>query len=100
SGDITYYNPAGGYGSCGWTIQDSDPVVALAYGMMGTQSNGNPWCGTKITILHDGQTHSATIGDKCMGCEGESIDLTAGLWAIVAPDVDGRAHNVDWWVSE
>jgi hypothetical protein len=100
SGDITYYNPAGGYGSCGWTIQDSDPVVALAHGMMGEQSNGNPWCGKKISILHDGVTHTATIGDKCGGCEGESIDLTAGLWAIVAPDVDGRAHNVEWWVNE
>src|SRR6266566_5717404 len=29
SGDITYYNPGGAYGSCGWTIQDSDPTVAL-----------------------------------------------------------------------
>jgi len=100
SGDITYYNPAGGYGACGWTIQDSDPIVALAHGMMGEQSNGNPWCNKKIKILHDGATYSATIGDKCMGCEGESIDLTAGLWAIVAPDVDGRAHNVEWWVDE
>jgi len=100
SGDITYYNPAGGYGSCGWTIQDSDPAVALAHGMMGEQSNGNPWCGKKISILHDGVTHNATISDKCGGCGGESIDLTAGLWAIVAPDVDGRAHNVEWWVNE
>jgi len=100
SGDITYYNPAGGYGACGWTIQDSDPTVALAHGMMGDQSNGNPWCGKKITILHDGATHTATVGDKCEGCDGESIDLTAGLWAIVAPDVDGRAHNVEWWVNE
>lgn len=100
SGDITYYNPAGGYGACGWTIQDSDMQVALAHEMMGAQSNGNPWCGKKITILHDGQTHTATIGDKCGGCDGESIDLTAGLWAIVAPDVDGRAHNVEWWVNE
>lgn len=101
SGDITYYNPAGGYGSCGWTIQDSDPTVALAHGMMGDQSNGNgnPWCGKKITILHNGATHTATVGDTCMGCNGESIDLTAGLWANVAPDVDGRAHNVKWWVS-
>ena len=100
SGDITYYNPGGAYGACGWTIQDSDPTVALAHGMMGDQSNGNPWCGKKITILHDGKTHNATLGDKCMGCLGESIDLTVGLWAIVAPDVDGRAHDVAWWVSE
>jgi len=99
SGDITYYNPAGGYGACGWTIQDSDPTVALAHGMMGDQSNGNPWCGKKITISFNGATHTATVGDKCMGCDGESIDLTAGLWAIVAPDVDGRAHNVEWWVD-
>jgi len=99
SGDITYYNPAGGYGACGWTIQDSDPTVALAHGIMGDQSNGNSWCGKKITILHNGATHTATVGDKCMGCDGESIDLTAGLWAIVAPDVDGRAHNVEWWVN-
>lgn len=100
SGDITYYNPAGGYGSCGWTIQDSDPVVALAHVMMGEQSNGNPWCGKKIKILHNGKTFDASIGDKCGGCEGQSIDLTQGLWEIVAPDVDGRGHDVEWWVVD
>ncbi|OCK73215.1 hypothetical protein K432DRAFT_267451, partial [Lepidopterella palustris CBS 459.81] len=97
-GDITYYIPDGGKGACGWNIQNSDMQVALASGMMGEQSNGNPWCNKRIKILHDGIIHSTIIGDKCMGCEGESIDLTPALWAVVAPDVDGRAHNVEWWV--
>jgi len=100
SGDVTYYNPAGGYGACGWTIQDSDLQVALAHGMMGEQSNGNPWCGKKIAISHNGQEYEATIGDKCGGCDGESIDLTQGLWDSGFTDIDGRGHNIEWRVID
>ncbi|KAF2809576.1 uncharacterized protein BDZ99DRAFT_463363 [Mytilinidion resinicola] len=109
TGDITYYNPAGGYGACGFTIADSDHVVAIAHDTWdskGTMSNGNPWCGQKITILNKvtGKTWPATIGDKCMGtdalpCTGGNLDLAQGFFDEAFPSVNGRGHSdvFEWW---
>jgi len=111
TGDITYYNPAGGYGACGFTIADSDHVVAIAHDTWdskGTMSNGNPWCGQKIEILNKktGKTWAATIGDKCMGtdatpCTGGNIDLAQGFFDEAFPGVDGRGHSdvFEWWTT-
>jgi hypothetical protein len=109
TGEITYYNPAGGYGACGTTIADSDRVVAIAHDTWdskGTMSNGNPWCGQAIKILNKktGITYDAKVGDKCMGtdaapCTGGNIDLTQGFFDIAFKGVDGRGHEewFEWW---
>jgi len=76
-GDITYYEA--GLGACGITSDGTtENVVALPYEFMGTQSNGNPYCGKTITItcIATGQQTTATVVDKCMGCTGRSIDLS------------------------
>jgi hypothetical protein len=36
--------------------------------MMGPQSNGNPFCGLKVTIKNGDKTAHGTVLDKCMGC--------------------------------
>lgn len=36
--------------------------------MMGEISNGNPFCGRKVSITANGKTVTATAVDKCMGC--------------------------------
>lgn len=97
SGDVTYYE--GGLGACGWNVNTgSDMSIALPHGLMGTQSNGNPYCGRKLSIkAADGSIVSATVGDKCMGCEGQSIDLTDALFKKVVPNGDGRVKDVQWW---
>ncbi|KAF2490899.1 hypothetical protein BU16DRAFT_543192 [Lophium mytilinum] len=109
TGDITYYDPAGGYGACGFLIQNSDHVVAIAHDTWdskGTMSNGNPWCGQKIMILNKvtGKTWPATIGDKCMGtdalpCTGGNLDLAQGFFDEAFPSVNGRGHSdvFEWW---
>jgi len=109
TGDITYYNPAGGYGACGTNIADSDHVVAIAHDTWdskGTMSNGNPWCGQAIKILNKktGISYDATIGDKCMGtveapCTGGNIDLPQGFFDIAFKGIDGRGHEewFEWW---
>lgn len=57
---------------------DVEKVVALPHGLMGTKSNDNLYCGKSITItcIATGKTTTATVVDKCMGCDGYSIDLS------------------------
>ena len=94
SGDITYYTA--GLGACGITSDgDNDSVIALPVGMMGTQSNGNPYCGKTVTITctKTGLSTTATVVDKCMGCTGNSIDLSTKAFAALDPtsmEADGR----------
>ena len=67
---------------------------------MGTQSNGNPYCGRTVSIKGtDGSIHTGTVADKCMGCTGHSIDLTPVLFQAVAPAGDGRVGDIEWWLS-
>lgn len=97
SGDITYYTA--GLGACGLTTDgDSEAVIALPYEMMGTQSNGNPYCGQTVTISYGGKTTQATVVDKCMGCTGNSIDLSVMAFNTLADEAIGRAQ-ADWWFN-
>ena len=74
--------------------------VALPVGLMGDLSNDNPYCGRSLTIQGPGGTSvQATVGDKCMGCSGYSIDLTDVCFNAVAPDGDGRVSGVSWWFN-
>lgn len=99
-GDVTHWD--GGLGACGWNVNaNSDMQIALPVGLMGAQSNGNPYCGRAVTIKNPttGVTVSATVGDKCMGCVGNSIDLTNALFAAVAPGCDRRCTGFQWWFN-
>jgi len=74
-GDITYYEA--GLGACGWTTDgETEDVIALSHLLMGTQSNGNPFCGKYVTITLGGKSITAKVVDKCMGCEIHAIDLS------------------------
>lgn len=99
TGDVTHYD--GGLGACGWDVNSaSDMQIALPYALMGTQSNGNPYCGRSLTIVGPaGNSVQATVGDKCMGCEGYAIDLTNVLFAAVVPNGDGRVHGIQWYFN-
>lgn len=66
-GQATYY--IAGLGSCGVTNNgQAQDIVALPHGLMGAQSNGNPFCGKTVSISYKGKTASGTVQDKCMGC--------------------------------
>jgi hypothetical protein len=59
-----------------FTIQ----VISSA-GMMGDQSNGNPYCGRLATITLYGKTAAGKLVDKCPACDGQFIDLSDHLFA-------------------
>lgn len=100
TGDITYYG--GGLGACGWDVNtDTDFQIAMPYGMMGLASNDNPYCGKSVTIQNPNTlaTVQVTVGDKCMGCEGGSIDLTEVVFNTIGGGCDGRCHGFEWWFN-
>ncbi|KAI9773931.1 MAG: hypothetical protein M1840_006157 [Geoglossum simile] len=97
SGDMTFYDA--GLGSCGDTNNgDVEDVVALAHGMMGLQSNGNPLCGKTITVSYGGKTITAVVKDKCMGCVGNDIDLSRHAFNQLAEEGAGRV-TAKWWYN-
>jgi len=79
----------------------ADNIVALSHLYMNNPANpnNNPLCGKMITISHAGKKTQAKVVDTCQGCDIDSIDLSTGLFAIVAPDGNGRVHGVDWWFT-
>jgi hypothetical protein len=96
---MTYYTA--GPGACGWTNDgDVQNVVALPHGLMGTQSNGNPYCGLFITIqcIATGKNTTAKIVDKCMGCDGYSIDLSNAAFLDLDDLSVGRTPAI-WWFN-
>lgn len=98
-GDITYYQA--GLGACGFTNdRDIQNVVALPHGLMGTKSNGNPYCGKTVTItcLATGKTTTATVVDKCMGCDGFSIDLSNAAFLDLDDLAVGRT-SASWYFN-
>lgn len=97
TGDITHYDT--GMGACGWPNVSTDKVIALPHVLMGTQSNGNPYCGKTVTISLNGKTTQAEVVDKCMGCDGDSIDLSDGAFEDLADMGLGRVHDVKWWFN-
>lgn len=98
SGDITYYEA--GLGACGITSNgETDMIVALPHEFMGTQSNGNPYCGKSLTISKGGKTIVATVADKCMGCVGRDLDLSNIAFKSLGIDFAVGRTTADWWFN-
>lgn len=95
TGDITYYDA--GLGSCGTTNTNSDMIVAISANLI--TGNKPAYCGKTITISYGGQTHQATIQDTCPSCATGALDMTPALFKAVAPNGDGRVHDVSWWLN-
>ena len=77
---MTFYDGGGALGSCGEPIIDTELAIALPVGFMGAASNNNKYCGKTVNIKYNGITQTATVKDKCGGCQGHSIDMTRGLF--------------------
>ncbi|KAJ6479620.1 hypothetical protein C8R45DRAFT_1216183 [Mycena sanguinolenta] len=114
NGLATYYFPDGGFGACGWQIQNWGMAVAIGSGNW----NGGSHCGATMTVTcdflsittkqitntcnSDGSTIiQVTVADLCPGCQGANgIDLTQGAMAAMDPDFfDHGVDSVVWSVS-
>ncbi|KAF7361007.1 hypothetical protein MSAN_01130900 [Mycena sanguinolenta] len=97
SGLATYYYPEGGYGACGWTIQNWDMAVAIGSGNW----NGGSHCGATMTVTYGSTTIQVTVADLCPGCQGANgIDLTQGAMAAMDPNwYNNGVDSVTWSVS-
>lgn len=77
-GIMTYYDPNGAYGACGWGIAQDAPEVALAASMMGDKAK----CGKMIIIKGPNGSFPAKVADKCGACE---TDARQGINHIDVP---------------
>ncbi|KAK1530645.1 allergen Asp F7 [Colletotrichum costaricense] len=97
TGDLTYY--AVGLGACGEDDSGKDNtenIVAVSHLVMGAQSNGNPYCGKKVQITCNGKTTTATVRDKCMGCEADAIDVSEKAFLELFGSLGVGRGTVEW----
>ncbi|GKT50397.1 allergen Asp f 7 [Colletotrichum spaethianum] len=97
TGDLTYY--AVGLGACGEDDSGKDQtenIVAISHLVMGTQSNGNPYCGKKVKITVNGKSTTATVKDKCMGCKADDIDVSEKCFLDVFDSLGVGRKTVEW----
>ncbi|KAJ7089020.1 RlpA-like double-psi beta-barrel-protein domain-containing protein-containing protein, partial [Mycena crocata] len=90
----TFYRPEGGFGSCGWQIQNSDFIVALGEG----HYDNGAHCGQTINVEYNGRSISLTVADRCPGCQGDNgIDLSEGAMAALDGNyLNDGVINVNW----
>ncbi|KAJ7838184.1 riboflavine-aldehyde-forming enzyme [Mycena olivaceomarginata] len=87
-GDATWYLPDG---ACGAPMQNSDFIVALSSAHY--QSGAHCW--QHLDIQYNGKHIDVTIGDLCVGCGTDSIDLSQGAFATLA-DLDVGVIPIQW----
>lgn len=56
-------------------------------------------CGKTVTIEYGGKTATATVVDKCMGCDASSIDMSRHLFGELADLGAGRLTGVKWYIN-
>ncbi|OJJ53119.1 hypothetical protein ASPSYDRAFT_36673 [Aspergillus sydowii CBS 593.65] len=98
TGEVTFYDVAtsrSAPSSCGNVNNGStDKVLALPVGIMQDSD-----CGKTVTIKYKGKTSTATVVDKCMGCDNTSIDLSRASFLDFASESEGRLYGVEWFME-
>lgn len=107
TGELTYFTP--GMGACGHTSNEGEKMVAISQTLFdqyttGGNPNANPLCGKTVSITGaDGQSHEATIWDRCTGCAEADLDLPQTFFnAVTMKDgkpADGRAYGYEWSIN-
>ncbi|KAI9329178.1 hypothetical protein BDR26DRAFT_31223 [Obelidium mucronatum] len=90
SGQLTYYEPAGGFGSCGNTLQNGDHVVAI-----GPAQYDLGKCGQTICVTNGQRSAEAVIADRCAGCAFGDIDVTIPIFTTFA-DLGAGRISISW----
>ncbi|KAJ7909021.1 RlpA-like double-psi beta-barrel-protein domain-containing protein-containing protein [Mycena leptocephala] len=82
----TFYTPEGEVGACGKVIQNSDLFVALS---PDNYENGAR-CGEVFVVEHGTKGVTVEVGDICVACTGNQVDLTEGAFEILASLDEGK----------
>ncbi|KAL1722186.1 RlpA-like double-psi beta-barrel-protein domain-containing protein-containing protein [Schizophyllum commune] len=90
-GRATYYDPNGGYGACGNTLQNTDMIVALSADQYLAGAN----CGKQLVATHAGKSVTVTVADLCPGCAANGLDLSSTAFSQLAALGEGNI-DVDW----
>ncbi|KAI5283424.1 hypothetical protein KEM54_002138, partial [Ascosphaera aggregata] len=94
-GKLTYYDPEGGFTSCGTTFDGKvENVIALSLAHSGPLSNNNPLCGRKIKATYNGKSAVGTVQDKCQACDLDHIDVSEHMMKEL--DIVDMAMGVHW----
>lgn len=110
TGDLTYYSPGPGYGSCGFENNSNDAICAVSHLLYDAAStsanpNENPLYGRKLRVTHtdarDGKAKSVdvTVVDRCTGCLATDIDLSPGMFLKLAAEEEGRVVGTWAWLD-
>ena len=96
---MTYYEA--GLGACGITSNgDNEAVIALPVDLMGSQSNGNPFCGRRVKIINGDVSITAVVVDKCMYCSGYSIDLSNKAFLGLGEPLSVGRKAIEWYFTD
>ncbi|ROW06815.1 hypothetical protein VMCG_03998 [Cytospora schulzeri] len=102
TGDVTYYEPAGGAGACGTPLQNSDMVAAVSTTLydaytQGGNPNNNQLCGQMIELTYnDGSTVTVPIKDRCEACAVSDVDLTPPAFTQLVGSTDVGRTQASW----
>lgn len=100
TGDLTWYDD--GLGACGQTSGPSDSIVAISHVIFdsypdGGNPNNNPTCLKQVSITGaDGSEYTATVVDRCVGCNEGDLDLSEDFFNIVTNNGNGRVPGMSW----
>jgi len=91
-GRATYYET--GTGACGYTDNNSDPIVAISHLIYGNGGNCDQWM--EITNTANGKTQYGRTRDECQGCGQYDIDLSPSLFQSLGAELSQGVLQVEW----
>jgi hypothetical protein len=95
-GDITYYQT--GLGACRVNSNSNiEIVVALPVGLIGSQSNNNPYCSKIVKIINSNSSITTTVVDKYIGCKDYTINLSTRAFFGLGVDLAVGRKVISWY---
>lgn len=98
-GKATWYSAKMSEGNCGWWSTDADHIVALNTHQYGSTDTRSKHCGRLIRIVNEKNKKviHAVVADSCPSCEPNSLDLSKGLFSLLADgDMDSGIFPISW----
>ncbi|KAJ7035285.1 hypothetical protein C8F04DRAFT_955246, partial [Mycena alexandri] len=86
----TFFSPGGQFGVCGFAIQNTDLVAALSPEKFANGAH----CGTVFTVESTGVSVAVEVGDECVTCSGNELDLTPSAFERLAPLTHPIKQNI------